>query len=556
MITFRHMPLLVLPSRTLIRLAAACSFFAAAPAASAQIVLSHTEDASPVPRGVLRVDLTTGWTRFDERFTATGRQTLGGELTTDSLGPRQFPALVPIESSLQTLANDPRMRLSLGRLTTVSDVRIVTTPIVFEYGLTRRLSIGVLVPLVQTRRSISLGVNKDSSGNVGYVPDRSRAAAALANQSVYSSLTRAADSLGKLISNCPGNPSAAGCAAVNANPSDVAAARTQAQQFAAAVKTALGVDTTATIVAPRDGSALATSIDAQRNAINTHLQKYLGAGSGALSGVFTASSAFTYVDLQGAGRTPGFLGGPLGGGVDSLYTANRLRVNGATLGVRYLAFDNFRYDTVATSGLHSRLVVGGAYRFASGFIDTTYSLAVPIDNGAGIEAHSALDVVSGHLAATVVARFMKPFAANVVTPVSGNPETLLPVPGFGLAQRTEGTTFSLDLTPRYLMGDWFSVDGLYGLERTGAPTYVLDASAVPCANCVASSTWFANAGDRTAQRLGFGFRYSTVESTARGKTGFPVEVSFSHLETISGDAGVAKVSRDQIQVRLFLRLRD
>jgi hypothetical protein len=57
-----------------------------------------------------------------------------------------------------------------------------------------------------------------------------------------------------------------------------------------------------------------------------------------------------------------------------------------------------------------------------------------------------------------------------------------------------------------------------------------------------------------AQRLGFGARYSTVDAYARGQARYPVEVSFSHMETITGDAGVPKLSRDEIQLRLFYRL--
>jgi hypothetical protein len=32
-------------------------------------------------------------------------------------------------------------------------------------------------------------------------------------------------------------------------------------------------------------------------------------------------------------------------------------------------------------------------------------------------------------------------------------------------------------------------------------------------------------------------------------------VSFSHLETVTGDAGLPKASRDQIQLRFYYRLR-
>jgi hypothetical protein len=58
----------------------------------------------------------------------------------------------------------------------------------------------------------------------------------------------------------------------------------------------------------------------------------------------------------------------------------------------------------------------------------------------------------------------------------------------------------------------------------------------------------------TAQRLGLGFRLSTVNSYARGQARYPIEISFSHLETVRGGAGLPKASRDQIQLRIYYRL--
>src|SRR6478609_5695212 len=113
MITFRPMPSLVRYTfqpryavarrRWLIALCAT-SFIAAAPAPLlAQVYPSHTEDAAPVPKGVLRVKATTVWTRYDERFTSTGRSPISDDIATDSLGPRQLPFLTPVEDGLKTL---------------------------------------------------------------------------------------------------------------------------------------------------------------------------------------------------------------------------------------------------------------------------------------------------------------------------------------------------------------------------------------------------------------------------------------------------------------------
>jgi len=59
----------------------------------------------------------------------------------------------------------------------------------------------------------------------------------------------------------------------------------------------------------------------------------------------------------------------------------------------------------------------------------------------------------------------------------------------------------------------------------------------------------------TVQRLGIGVRYSTVDAFLRRRARYPVEVSYRHLETITGDPGAPKLFRDQIQLRLYYRIR-
>ena len=519
----------------------------------AQTVLTHTEDAAPVPKGMLRFRVTTGWSRFDERFTTAGRRTLGDEISATDFGVQQLPLLAPVETGLRALTGDASTRLSLGHLAAYSDARTVTTPIVLEYGLTRRFTVGIMVPVVQTRRSISLSVNKDSTANVGFVPAQSRGAAASQNAAVSASYKAAADSLAILVSKCPTNPSAAGCAAVNLNAADASAAGVLARQFADAVKAALGTDTTHALIAPRKDGALAARIDAQRATINARVQKYLGASAGANTGVFTQSSSFSYIDLQGRNGTPGLLRSALGGGLDSLQTTNRLVLGGLSVGAQFLVFDHFLTDTISAPRFQSRLAVGAGVRYEALPADSAGKLGViAATEGSAIEFKSAMDVMSGVFGGTVAGHYTRFLARSVNAPLSGDPEAFWPYPAFGLAQRTAGSILSLDVTPRVLLGDSFAVDAHYGFEQTGAPAY--DPPPVTVLGGPAPTS-FANASTRNAQRIGFGFRYSTVDTWLRGRSTRPIEVSFTHLQTISGSDGVARLARDQVQVRLFFQVR-
>jgi hypothetical protein len=519
----------------------------------AQLTLTHTEDAAPVPQGALRFRMTTGWTRYDERFIAGGRRSLTDEISADSLGSAQLPYLAPIEQALRTLAADPRARLSLGKLAAYSDARIVTTPIAFEYGLTRRLSFGVMFPVVQTRRNIAFGINRDSAANVGFVPSRQRDSAAKVNALVYGGFTRAADSLATLLARCPSNPTALGCAAVNANSTDAAAAATLARQYAEAVRSSLGTDTASTRIAPRKGGTLDTGIEVERIIINARLQKYLGTSAGASTGIFTQAIPFSYIDLQGRNGVPGLLQGSLGG-VDSLQTTNKLALGGVTVALQYQVFDHFRIDSVSAPSFQSRLAVGGGFKFERLLQDSARKLGIiSPGNGSAVEVHSAMDIIAGNLGGTAAVRYTKYLPHTVNAPLVGDPESFWPTPVFVSADATAGSVIGLDLTPRFLIGPSFAFDAHYGFERTGATTYDRVVPPSTCPICSAAATVSTSA--RNAQRVGFGVRYSTVDAWQRGQAGTPLEVSFTHLQTISGDAGVARLQRDQVQVRLYFRVR-
>lgn len=561
MITFAPMsPLAVLSrARSLpLRLATLATVLLAS-TAGAQAPLSHTEDAAPVPRGSLRLRITTAWTRYDERFSADGgTQPLSADFSTDALGVAQLPLLAPTEVSLRTLAGDQGVRLSLGRLEVRGGARIVTTPISLEYGVTRRFSVGVQVPIVQTRRVIQARVNTDTSAraNMSFVPEISRTTAAEQNAGVANAFQQSATQLSALITQCSVNPGAAGCAPINADPGGAAAARDQAQAYADAVR-ALGTDAASALLAPRSDSPLGASIDARRVAINAALQQFLGAGAGSSTGVFTSTRDFSYIDLQGSAGSPGLLQSVRGGGLDSLHTSDRLGIGDVAVGAKYLLFDRFAHGT-SVPAVQSRMLVGVAMRFATSQADSARDLVdIAPGEGAGVELHSAMDLLHGRFGGTIAARYVKAFSRTVTAPVFGNPEAFYPIPVYGDRKRTAGDVAGLDLTPRYFFSDWLSVDALYGVERVGATTYSAGATGLPCANCesVAEPIVVTTVGSSTtAQRLGLGFRLSTVNAYARGQARYPIEVSFSHLETVRGDAGLPKASRDQIQLRFYYRL--
>ena len=525
----------------------------------AQTIPSPTEDAIPIPGGWFRLSVGTAWTRYDSRFGDSGSiRGLGDEFSTDSLGPRQLPRLAPIEGALKTLTQNAAQRLTFGRLEVRSDARIVTTPIAFEYGITRRLSLGVVVPLVQTRRSAQTRVNQRPTGdttktsNVGIMPQSGRATQAALNATFVANLATAAQSLNALLARCARTPAAAECDPIRGRETDAAATARRASDFAGAVATGYGVTEQTAVVAPLTGSALATTIELQRAALAAQLATYVpGTVLGTLP---TATTEFSYIDLQGRANTPGLLQSDLGGGVDSIATTERLNFGDIELRARVLLIDRVQRDSLPMHGPQVRLGVGGIVRFATSRPDSAIDLLdIGTGEGAGVEVRSALDVGVGRVGATISGRYARWFARTVTSPLVGYPISGWPFPQFGEVSRKAGNLVGIDVTPRFFASEWLAFEGQFGIEHTDSATFT-GADGAPCPACVVLSNSILPT-PLTVQRIGFGMRYSTVDAFLRRRARYPIEVSYRHLETITGDATAPKVFRDQIQLRLFYRIR-
>jgi hypothetical protein len=529
--------------------------------AMAQSGVGPLDDATPIPRGWIRFSVLNSWTRYDSRFNGSGGiDPLGAPLSTDSLGARQLPLLAPVEGALQTLTNNPLQRLTFGKLVTQSDARIVTTPLVLEYGVTNRLSLGVTVPIVQTRQTAQVRVNARAAGdttktsNMGWIPASLRTNAAQQNAAVVTSLTTAATGLTGLLTRCAANPGAAECSTIQGQEAAAAATAARATQFAAAVATAYGINANSALVAPLEGSPLAASIEAQRAALAAQLAAFVpGTQIGTLT---TAATEFSYIDLQGRAqtRTPGLLQSALGGGIDSIATTERLGVGDIEIGVRYAVLDHISRDSVGPPGFQYRLVLGGVYRLATSKPDSARDLLdIGTGEGGGIEGRGSLELIGGAAGLTLAARYAKYFARTVDASLVGYPIAGFPYPAFGPVSRTAGNVLGLAAAPRGYLNSWLSVEGDYELEHVAAPTFEPIASVEQCSGCVPPLGAVLPVAT-TSQRLGFGVRYSTVLPYLRHRARYPVEVSYHHLETITGDATAPKVFRDIIQVRLYYRL--
>ncbi|MBK6488694.1 MAG: hypothetical protein IPF98_18010 [Gemmatimonadetes bacterium] len=193
-------------------------------AAAAQRILGPADDATVVPRGLFRIGVQPTWGRANERFSdgLNGRkkgvpERLAIDFDVDSLTPSRFEPLRPLTSALQTLTGNTLNPSTLGRLRVDFDYSSVTTPITLEYGVTRRLTVGVLVPYVKTRNELTMNPNPDrTGGTIGINPARALAGARAQNLLVTTQLGEAVTRLQGALTSCQGS-AAPKCTAINAD---------------------------------------------------------------------------------------------------------------------------------------------------------------------------------------------------------------------------------------------------------------------------------------------------------------------------------------------------
>jgi hypothetical protein len=355
-----------------------------------------------------------------------------------------------------------------------------------------------------------------------------------------------------LLARCQLNGSAPECAPVLGHESDAAAAAKRALDFADAVRTAYGTTEETSIVAPLAGSQLANEIEVQRAALAIKLAAY--APGTVIGTLFNTTNELSYSDLQGRNGVAGLLQSDLGGGLDSLHTSEHLTFGDIELRAGFLLVDHMQSDSLAPHGLQYRVSVGGSYRLATSLVDSAQNLLdIPTGEGGGFEVRSALDVLSGRIGGTIAGRYAKSVARTINAPMIGFPQSGWPYPVFGPVSRTAGDVLGVDVMPRVYLGEWLALEGQYGFEHTGAPTFVSD-SAVNCSSCAPLPLSLLPMAT-TVQRVGVGLRYSTIDAYLRGRARYPIEVSYRHLETITGDPGTPKLFRDQIQMRIYYRVR-
>ncbi len=447
-----------------------------------------------------------------------------------------MPQFTESQTAIRSLSGLTSFRLTAGNIVAAADSRVVTAPLILEYGITRRVTIGAVIPLVETRSVVSARLNpKLGLANVGPNPTLTNSTAQAAAATLVSSFRTAATQLQQKLTQCTATPSGSGCDVILAQQTDVTALIQSTGSFTTGVETLYGTDPDhpGQALVPLNDSPAQQAIYARIQGMVAQYGKYL-------------PTAQINGNVVGAGG-PAALGALqallVNAGYDTLGLVDRASIGDVSLGIT-MQLVNSLVDSAATRGY--RASVSGSFRFATGQPGSRNTLfAVPTGYGQpGLQIGGAADAVfNRRYSATAVGSFTKqigsvdvvrvPNAANAVFPLSDpNPGTF-----------SAGDILWLWLAPRVRITGFLSLNAQYMLTHVGADQY--------SPNSNGNGT--AGVGSSTSQALGFGFAYSSVGFGGPMGRALPVELTFSHLETITGSGGpVAKAWREQIGVRAFL----
>ena len=516
----------------------------------AQAVAGAGTDATQLPKWALRIRVAGNWDGHKALFGPRGSQPLYHGVSSNALGTRELPQLRATEQAIRALSGIATFALSLGALEASGDARQSITPMSFELGVTRKLSIGLLVPYVESRDNALLILNRAGTGaTVGQNPAYSASGGTVAratNGTLLRQMAQARLALAAEITRCI-PIAAAGCDAIRANPSAAQQLVTQALSTQAAIAAVYGdsVRGGAPLI-PINNSVAQSAINASIGALRT---AFAGFGISTISeGVLPAAAVIVngpgaiarIVKDSAYGLDYQVLGGTRRAGIGDVdLTASYQWLN--TLGERPAQW-------LAAAGLGYRSQITAGWRFGTAGADRTEAaFDVPIGDGANaLIARSTTDVVFNRwlwMSGTV--RVVQPFGDQVVTRRPRLEDSALFVPSsVERAGRTLGRRLDVELAPRLMLGRFFGLSGGYLYRQWGGDQFTFGASDSLPATTKSTST-------RAIQSLMFGATFSTLSSYVQSRSKWPVEVLYFHLTPIAGSGGAPVQSSDRLELRVY-----
>jgi hypothetical protein len=534
-------------------------FLTAAPC-RAQWVLGTWDDATVVPRGVLRAGVSPSWQRANERFARTGGdlEPLGADFTRDSLGPSIFPRLSSLSAPLAALTGLSSPALSLGRLRVAIEATEVETPIALEYGLTNRVSLGVVVPYVKTRAEVFTHANPTGTeGTLGLNPALAAPGARARNGLVVGELQTAASTLQAELLRCLTSADVS-CAAINANRPAANGLVSSANAAASAVASVYGTTTVnGSLFAPVDRASLQQAVEARLAAMNAEFKSFLAAAPP--SGDWIAARPVGAPPLAAADLQRVLTDSAFGIQAAPFTDIERSHLGDMELGAKMIVFGRNagRVAGARGGGAGARLAIAGIVRLGTGRKDSPDDFA-DIGTGDGqsdIEARAFLDVLATQRWwASIVVRYGVQLADRVTVRLPAALGDPFPAAGRKVElNRDLGDYMELEVAPRFTPTESFSFSGNYRFRSKAADRYsgtvVLpsDGEGVAPADVAVLERFSA----QREQRIGVAMTYSTLRGYAQRRAPWPLDVSLVHTQVLAGKGGLSKQFATGFAIRWY-----
>jgi hypothetical protein len=503
-------------------------------AASALIsrpLAAQTEFAVPLGAGQLRLDITPFWSSWDHRFdpNAPGLVLITKDFASDSLGVATLPFLQSFQNQIQAATGLTSFSLNLGhpQIALTSSVR--TFPIGIELGLSKRLAIGVTVPIVRSRVDASFVVDtaKARQSNVGW----NTAFDSTQGTGFQKQMRAALDSLQKQVASGP------------------PALRAPAQAAIAALQPFFSASSLPFL--PRNGTVAAESIAIRLNradSVYTSLAaQYLALGITLppLTDSLALPDSTARIGRDDLERL--FSDPRLPVAADTFGTVVRTGIGDVTAHATYQFAEGARYrgQLVVTT----RFPTGKAPS-ASNFLDLgtgthQFGLEVALSNDL---------LLGGSFLIHGVARVGGSGSDEVPMRVTPPELPIAPFTQLATIKRKPSSYVAAELDPTWVMDDAFSVRVGYGFFTQGATlhSYVDPADAAR----VGMPASVLDEGTATRwMRIGGAVTYSTAARYAKGRAALPYSVSVGYDKTIWGRAGrVPQESIFHINFRAYFTL--
>jgi len=512
-----------------LRLAILASICIGAGAALAGPLRAQTEIAVPVARGTLRFDITPFWLSYGHRFGlgvpgyADGAPVpINLDFQAESFGVQSLPFLRPLQSNIQTAAGLSGFSLNLGHTTTVMEASVRTIPIGLEYGLTSRLAIGVVVPIVRSRVDVNFAVDTTTG---------KRSNVAFADTAAVSPFRRQVDAaIAALQQQATSGPP------VLRPQAQAVLRQLQAFQFLAhaALLPLSGVQA---------GDSVTSRLAGAEVVYNALASLYPAGTLPPLTTMLTLpDSATTRDDLERLFSDSTL---PLAG--DSMGTIVRTGLGDITAHATYQFADGPRY--------RGQVLV--AAQFPTG--GTPYSNSF-LDLGTGthqfaLEGALSNDVLLGSsFLVHAVARIGGARADDIERRVTPPDLPFATIAQLAAVHRKPGAWFGVEVAPTWLLDDAFSVRLTYSYFNQ-AQTHYTYVNAADSARVGYSASVLDQETDQRLSRIGGAVTFNTLPRYLAGTASLPYSLTVSYENTVWGRGGrVPQASVFRIQLRAYIRL--